>query len=577
MEPVRISHFELVRLLGRGGMGEVHEALDLKLRRRVALKFLSPELTVDDASLARFEREAHAAAELTHPHIATVYAFEPEGNTPFIAMELLTGPGLRQRIDAGSLPLAEALGIARDVAAALAFAHRRGIAHRDIKPENLMFDEHGKIKVMDFGLARATMSSKLTMTGTSLGTPAYMSPEAIRGESAAASDVFALGLVLYEMLAGRRAYPGENVMSVMFSIANDAPQPLQQLRADVPEEVLQCIERMLVKDPGARADAASIANELAALTGAPPPVTSGNAFGPVRDGSDLLVTQARTLPLGPALGSGEATMVMTRGAAVAASAGGGAAPASAGESIAASGAAATRRGPPRAALLAGVVLVLAAAVVAVVLSGAGASRRKEARLRNIAEAQRLQELGTEVGQANNLDSARVLYQQSLVLNPGQPGALNNLGLMALEAQRYTLAESLFKAMLEHNPSDSTVRATALHNLAECDIARKAYGRAVTRLEEALALDNKTPEAYNNLVWAYMQNHQPADALVVAKRGLDKFPGEPFLYKNAGVAARALGDLPGALGYLNTAVRLDTTFKEAADLRAQVAKELAAAK
>src|SRR5262249_26708045 len=158
----------------RGGMGEVFEAEDLDLRRRVALKFLAPSLASDAESTRRFEREALAAAALNHPHIPTIYAFQREGTRQFIAMELVTRERLRDRIHRGPLPVAEALGVAREVAAALALAHARGIVHRDIKPENLMFDEHGAIKVMDFGLAHASQSSRITTTGTTIGTAAYM-------------------------------------------------------------------------------------------------------------------------------------------------------------------------------------------------------------------------------------------------------------------------------------------------------------------------------------------------------------------------------------------------------------------
>ena len=266
MDSERISHYQLVRRIGRGGMGEVWEATDLKLRRPVALKFLSAELTSDPSALLRFEREALAAAELSHPHIATVYAFEPDADRPFIAMELLSGPSLRERLESGALPVAEALAIARDVAEALAYAHRRGTSHRDIKPENLMFDEHGSIRVMDFGLARATLASRLTVAGTQLGTPAYMAPESIRGEPVAASDVFALGLVSWEMLAGRRAFPGDNAMATMFQSANQSAPSLREIRPEVPPAAVALIDRMLDKDPATRIGAAELANALEAMT-----------------------------------------------------------------------------------------------------------------------------------------------------------------------------------------------------------------------------------------------------------------------------------------------------------------------
>src|SRR6185503_3169449 len=229
MEGRQVSHYEILRLLGRGGMGEVWEAVDLDLDRRpVALKFLSAEMARDGESLTRFEREASSAARLKHPHIATVHAFVREGLLPFIDMELLTGGSLRERMGGAPMPLPAALAIARDVALGLAHAHRRGVIHRDIKPENLMFDDEGRVRVSDFGLARATQASKLTMTGTTLGTAAYMSPEAIRGEAGASADVFALGAVLYEMLAGRPPWVSDQPLSLMYAIAHDPPVPIPE-------------------------------------------------------------------------------------------------------------------------------------------------------------------------------------------------------------------------------------------------------------------------------------------------------------------------------------------------------------
>jgi len=538
----RVGHYELVRLIGRGGMGEVHEAVDTKLRRRVALKFLSPQLTADPAALARFEREAHAAAELTHPHIATVYAFEPDAASPFIAMELLAGPSLRERIAAGPFEVEEALAVARDVAAALAFAHRRGIAHRDIKPENLMFDEHGTIKVMDFGLARATMASKLTVTGTSLGTPAYMSPEAIRGEPGPAGDVFALGLVLYEMLARRRAYPGDNAMAIMFAIANDDPVPLAGVRPDVPDDVAALVNALLAKDPAARPDAATSAARLAALTGVPSRVVSG-AFGrePAAGGATAATTTGAVTVAMPAAATTVAmrprvtTTVLSR--------------------LVPAG---QRDHPVRFLSISGSAIVAIAYVAIVLSTGAHAKRRDE--------AERLQLLGTEAANAGRADEARDLYWKALRVDPAQSGALNNLGLMALSEQRYTAAESLFDAVLRHHPHENDIRATALHNAAEVDFARKAYGRALDRLQRAFALDSSSADAYNNLGWALVQNRQSRDALTLLERGIERFPGEARLFKNAGLAALELGDTHRALAHLDAALRLDPSMTEAAELR-----------
>jgi serine/threonine protein kinase len=271
MENTRILHYEILRLLGRGGMGEVYEARDTKLQRRVALKFIAPGLSADVASAQRFEREALSAAALSHPHIATLYALEHDGRAVFIAMELITGGSLRERMAQGPFAIPDALAIARDVAAALAHAHRRGIAHRDIKPENLMFNEEGAVKVMDFGLAHAVQASRLTLTGSTLGTAAYMAPESTRGAIGAPADVFALGVVLYEMMTGALPFPGEHPLAQLYMIANEEPRPLRAIRPEVAPEVEAAVARLLIKDPEQRPDAATVARELSVLTGVAPP------------------------------------------------------------------------------------------------------------------------------------------------------------------------------------------------------------------------------------------------------------------------------------------------------------------
>ncbi|HKQ57566.1 MAG TPA: serine/threonine-protein kinase, partial [Candidatus Eisenbacteria bacterium] len=245
MEHTRISHYELGRRLGRGGMGEVYEALDVDLDRRVALKFVAPELAADADALKRFEREARAAAALNHPHIAILYAFERDGDRSFIAMELVGGDSVRDRIQRGPLPIHAALTIARDAAGALALAHRRGIAHRDVKPENLMFDEDGAVKLMDFGLARAIQASRMTATGSTLGTAAYMPPESVRDGAGAPGDVFSLGVTLHEMLSGALPFSGDSPLAMLYTIANEPPKPLRDVRPDAPKAVEGLILRML--------------------------------------------------------------------------------------------------------------------------------------------------------------------------------------------------------------------------------------------------------------------------------------------------------------------------------------------
>ncbi len=557
MEPTRVSHFELIRRIGRGGMGEVYEATDLKLRRRVAIKFLSSELALDPAALTRFEREALAAAELNHPHIATVYAFEQDGDRPFIAMELLAGPSLRDHIAAGTLPVAEALAIARDVAAALAYAHRRGTSHRDIKPENLMFDEHGEIKIMDFGLARASMASKLTVTGTSLGTPAYMSPEALRGETGPAGDVFALGLVLYEMLAGHRAYPGDNAMAVMFAIANEAPPPLRGVRPEVTDEVESLVTRLLAKDPAQRLEAAAAAKELGALTGVSMTEVRG-LDAALRTGagagahSGVAASGLQTVPIRVAA-SGLRTVPI--GNAGLATSSGVPAAALTDVAIPVAGRARPRRWMRVGVAIALFILIGAAGLAMVSM----ASRRRD-------QALVIEQRGEAARKAGHGTTARALFEQAVKLDPGQAAALIYLGLFAMDDHRFAVAESLFNAVIDHHPKDPQVLAGAFYNRGDCRLETDQYAAAVEDLRSAIALDSSTSNVYNNLGFALIQNGQPDEALTVVKRGIARFPGEKYLFKTAGQAAIQLGDPAQALTYLDHALKIDPHFSQADSLR-----------
>jgi len=260
MEKTRISHYTITRRLGRGWMGDVYEAWDLDLGRSVALKFVAPELAADVEAIARLEREARAAAVLQHPHIAILYAFERDAGRSFIAMERLTGGSVRERLARGRLPTGQALAIARDSAAALAHAHRRGIVHGEVKPGNLMFSDGGIVKLVDFGFARASEAARLTMPGSALGTPASMPRASTRGDAGPPGDIFALGVTLHEMLTGELPFGG-----------NQPPRPLQTVRPDAPPAVEALLQRMLAKEPAERPDAAAVARELALMTGVPVP------------------------------------------------------------------------------------------------------------------------------------------------------------------------------------------------------------------------------------------------------------------------------------------------------------------
>jgi serine/threonine protein kinase len=256
--------YEILSPLGAGGMGEVYRARDSKLGRDVAIKVLPEDVAQDAERLARFEREARSLAALNHPGIVTIYAVEQSGETRFLAMELVEGESLDMAIASGGFSLARFLEVAVPLAEALSAAHERGIVHRDLKPANVMITREGRIKVLDFGLAKleapgsgtdatdmATESrADLTSEGQVFGTVAYMSPEQARGGRIdARSDVFSLGVVLYQMLTGERPFKGNTAVDMISSILRDQPSPVSEIRPDVPPHLGRVLRRCLEKEP----------------------------------------------------------------------------------------------------------------------------------------------------------------------------------------------------------------------------------------------------------------------------------------------------------------------------------------
>ena len=248
-------------------MGVVYKAEDTKLERTVALKFLAAHLLNDEEAKARFLREARAAAGLDHPNICTVYEVgEAEGKT-FLSMAFIKGEPLEARIEQGPLPLKDVLDIGRQVAEGLGAAHEEGVVHRDIKPANVMVDAKGRATIMDFGLARLTEASRLTKADQTMGTVAYMSPEQAQGmEVDNRSDIWALGVVLYEMVRGQRPFQGEYDQALLFEIVHQEPEPLTGVRAGVPMELEFIVGKCLAKDREDRpASAQEIARDLRTL------------------------------------------------------------------------------------------------------------------------------------------------------------------------------------------------------------------------------------------------------------------------------------------------------------------------
>ncbi len=245
--------YRIIEEIGRGGMGVVYKAEDLKLKRRVALKFLPPHLMDSPDLKERFLIEAQAAAALNHPNICVIHEVGEDEERSFIAMEFVEGETLRERVRKGPLKPGEALGIAAQVAAGLGEAHLKGIVHRDIKSANIMVTAQGRAKIMDFGLAKLQGASSLTRSQTTLGTVAYMSPEQARGKGLdGRTDIWSLGVVLYELLSGKLPFQGEHDQSVIYAILHEEPESLKKARPDAAPEMEQVICQALAKKPADR-------------------------------------------------------------------------------------------------------------------------------------------------------------------------------------------------------------------------------------------------------------------------------------------------------------------------------------
>lgn len=268
-----ISHYKILEKLGAGGMGVVYKAEDSQLKRTVALKFLPPDMSSDPEAGERFLREARAASALDHPNICTVYEVgKGEDGQLFISMAYYDGVTLQEKIGHGRLSVEESCAIAMQVARGLAEAHSRGMAHRDVKPANILVTKGNVAKILDFGLARLRGDLALTRAGSTIGTVAYMSPEQAQGlDTDERTDLWALGVILYEMLAGTRPFRGDHEAAVMYEVLNSEPPSLAPVRPDVPQQVNDLISRLLKKDPSRRVGSAEAVVEALRSALAPKP------------------------------------------------------------------------------------------------------------------------------------------------------------------------------------------------------------------------------------------------------------------------------------------------------------------
>jgi serine/threonine protein kinase len=300
----QLGPYEILARLGAGGMGEVYRARDPRLGREVAIKVLPADVASNRERLERLEREARTVAGLNHPNIVVLYSIEEHDGVRLLTMELVDGQTLASVIVPGGLPLSRLLGLAVPLADALVAAHERGVAHRDLKPGNVMVTREGRVKVLDFGLARMfqpgpaldltraeTLATPISEAGQVVGTVPYMAPEQIRGHAVDAScDLFAFGIILYELATGKRPFIGETHVDIGHAILHAAPEALARVRSDLPAEFERIVSRCLEKDPRARMPSANeLLDSLRRLGRA---LERGEALAPAQDGPDKMASIA---------------------------------------------------------------------------------------------------------------------------------------------------------------------------------------------------------------------------------------------------------------------------------------------
>ncbi len=493
-----LGRYQIIAPLGSGGMAVVYRARQTDLDRIVALKILPPELGLDKSYIARFMQEARSAAALEHPHIVPIYDVGTAEGLHYIAMKYIQGETLKElALREGALDVARAAGLLEQVAGALDYAHANGIIHRDIKPSNMMVDRSGWVYLTDFGLARTGGGSGgLTIAGTVMGTPEYMSPEQAQGLAnlGPPSDIYALGIVLYELLTGRMPFRADTPMGMLVARLQQAPTPPRDYRSDLPLPVEDVIMRALARKPEARYQSAS---ELIAALKRAAGLGSQPLAAPLRPdetpGRGVAAADAHTLPRTPYPPAQMAAPPVQPAAPAqlhAPAAPQPATPAAAPTIVTPPPAAAPAHTPPARQGAGRLPLLLGAGVIVLLLLVAGlvvfGRMRSEA-----AVAERLDAGRAAFERPGGLDDAIAAYQEALELRPGHPEASVRLALIHLLRDRYQDAQALSEEAIDADDDNALAHAV----LAEALVNQGEREEALEAAEEAISLDPEQPVGY----------------------------------------------------------------------------------
>ncbi len=554
-----VTHYHIVDKIGHGGMGVVYKAEDTMLDRTVALKFLPPGMAEDKTAEKRFIHEAKAASSLDHSNIAVIHEIaRTDKGRLFIVMGYYEGDTLEAKIEGGPLDLDEALDYAIQMAKGLSVAHQAGIVHRDIKPGNAIVTPTGELKILDFGLAKVE-DVTMTADGLSLGTVAYMSPEQARDAPLDhRTDLWALGVVFYELLAGRRPFPGTYHAALLYAAANEPHPPVTNHRPEVPAWMVAIIDRLLEKDPEQRFPSAK--DLVQALESAGGEVMTGaHATVAVQSAPASGAVPTAGYPGAGGMHSGVQGALTSTGAI---------------PGVTLSGAYLPEPAPAgsRAALWGG-----GAAVAVLLIAFAGwyfgqASSGPEAAPSGVteearAEARSLYAAALDLRTNRQFSRSVTTLEQVLQLDSTYTEAWATLAALEIALQDYPAAVEHANRAVQLGPDN-----TAAHfNLALGLEGLGQWGEAMLSYEEAVGIDSTFVPAYS--AWAYrlIELDRPEDALTVLSAGLAAVPNSPLnflLFKNRGKALLAMGDPDQAVTALEESVRLNSSSPESLSLLAQ---------